>query len=329
MTLIASHIYASSWRWEVRGVRRSFWILVTVVGVLEGYLVYAAISSLHRVLPCWWSFVPYHSAPHANCGESITVLGYNSWVPAILILIFFIVTMIGAGWTLVVQVLRTRLALGGLDQGQTKSQDLRDAEMQLGIRVLLVGDARCFCCCAGLLAPRVIISSGMAERLSSSQLVAVLAHELEHVKRRDPARALAVRMAASALFYLPLARYLADQSLVAAELGADASAVSVGGRDALVGALLRVLGEVRPGLGGSTEMASLDALDLRIETLRSKSLPRMRPSLRVILGSLAAIAAIWGLSAWLPAGTGGVVAHHAHRLSLHAFTPSVGGSTFR
>jgi Zn-dependent protease with chaperone function len=324
MTLIASHIYASSWRSEVRGVRRSFWVLVAVAGVIEGYLVYAAIRSLHRVLPCWWSYVPHHSAPRANCGESVTIFGYNSWVPAIVILAFFIVTMIAAGWTLVVQVMRTRLALRRLARSETKSQELRDAEMLLGIRVLLVADARCFCCCAGLLWPRVTISSGMAQRLSSSELVAVLAHELEHAKRRDPARALAVRMAASALFYLPLARYLADQSLVAAELGADASAVSVAGRDALVGALLRVLGEVRPGLGGSTEMASLDALDLRIETLRSKTLPRVRPPLRVILASLAAIAVIWGLSAWLPAGTGVVITHHiAHILSLSAFTPNV------
>jgi beta-lactamase regulating signal transducer with metallopeptidase domain len=178
----------------------------------------------------------------------------------------------------------------------------------LGIEVQLCADDRCFCCCAGLLFPRVIISTGMLELLDQDQLTAVLAHEAAHVRHRDPARALAVRCASNALFYLPLARHLSEKSLVAAELGADSAAARVAGQPALIRALLEVLGRVRPVLGTVTEMASLDSLDSRIEALRTRALPRTRPKVVVQLTSTLVLAGLILLGAWLPKSPGRI--HH-------------------
>ena len=148
----------------------------------------------------------------------------------------------------------------------------------------------------GLLFPKVVLSRGMLELLDESELTAVLAHEAAHVRRRDPARALAVRCASNALFYLPLTRYLSKKALVASELGADSVAATVAGQPALVRALLDVLGRVRPGLGTVTEMASLDALDSRIEALRTKALPRTRPRMVDPVGQCAGASPAWSSS---------------------------------
>jgi Zn-dependent protease with chaperone function len=147
----------------------------------------------------------------------------------------------------------------------------------------------------------------MLTKLDGPQLGAVLAHEAEHVRRRDPARSLAVRVASSAVFYVPLARFLAEKSLVSAELGADASAVKVSGRKTLVGALIQVLGEARPALGLATEMASLNSLDLRIETLRTEQLPRTQPT-SVVLGlTIVALVGLFALLQWVPPKPNGVI----------------------
>ena len=297
----------------MRGVARSFWTLVVVVGLVEGLLVSLAIRSLDHVLPCWWSPPKTPNASIASCGRAVAIFGHNSWVPGVAILAFVAASIIAAVVTLLCQVIGTNIALWHLNEPIPSPDRLISAEQVLGVKVLLIEDDRCFCCCAGLLAPRIIISTEMLSRLDDDELTAVLAHERAHAQRRDPARAVAVRVAASALFYLPLARHLANKALVASELGADASASSVSGKDALVGALLKVLGEVRPALGGATEMASLGALDARIEALRTERLPRVRPTVIVLLASLVGVAALYGLNAWLPPTSNRVV----HSPSLH------------
>jgi hypothetical protein len=295
----------------MRGVTRSFWALAIVLGAVEGYFVYLALASLHRVLPCWWGFIPHPANSFAACGERVVLFGANSWVPAAVILAVFLASTLLATWALVSQLARTRRAIHGFPVSGTKPAHVIQAEIRLGTNVTVVEDSLCFCCCVGSLRPRVIVSLGMTTRLDTEELTAVLAHELEHAKRRDPARAVAVRAAARALFYVPLAGYLAKKSLVAAELGADSSAVAVAGHDALIQALLRVLGEVRPALGSATEMASLDSLDQRIEALRTKRLPRVRPPMHVVLGTLLAFGIMWGFADWLPPAPPGLVVVHS------------------
>jgi hypothetical protein len=293
----------------MKGVTRSFWSLVLVAGCAESYLVFLAVSCLHRVLPCWWSFVPHPTDFQANCGESVAIFGFNSWIPAAVVLVLFVITLLVACWTLISQTARTSRAIRQFDTLFEKPANLLEAERRLGTKLILVSETSVFCCCYGTIHRYVVISAGMLERLDADELAAVIAHELEHARRRDPTKALAIKVASRALFYLPLARHLGDQALVAAELGADDSAVSTVGRPALIRALLGVLGEVRPVLGNATEMASLDALDLRIDSLRTRVIPKVRPPLMVLVGSLLAAAAMWGLFVWLPHAPNGVVFH--------------------
>ena len=275
---------------------RSFWVLVAIAAAVEGLLVYLAIASLDHVLPCWLTSAASPRPSTSSCGESVAIFGYHSWVPGALILAFVSASLLAGLWTLLSQIIGTRRALRQLGRPIARPQRLTDVADALGVDVVLIDDPRCFCCCAGVLHPHVIISTEMLSRLDHGELTAVLAHERAHAIRRDPARAAAVRVASRALFYLPLASHLANKALVASELGADSSATRAAVQDALVGALLKVLG----ALGSATEMASLDALDSRIEALRTKRLPTIRPSIWIATASVFAAGGLCAMALWLP-----------------------------
>ncbi|MDP9260088.1 MAG: M56 family metallopeptidase, partial [Actinomycetota bacterium] len=92
--------------------------------------------------------------------------------------------------------------------------------------------------CAGLLRPRVYVSSGALRSLDSEELGAVLAHEAHHARLRDPLRVLIARTLSDALFFLPAVRRLADRYGALAELAADEAAVRARGTQPLASALL-------------------------------------------------------------------------------------------
>jgi beta-lactamase regulating signal transducer with metallopeptidase domain len=93
--------------------------------------------------------------------------------------------------------------------------------------------------CAGLVRPRVYLSSGAVNVLACHELNAVLAHEAHHATRRDPLRILLARVLRDALFFLPIMRHVADRYGALAEMAADEAAVRhCGDRAALASAML-------------------------------------------------------------------------------------------
>ena len=93
--------------------------------------------------------------------------------------------------------------------------------------------------CAGLLHPRVYVSSGALQLLSPDQLRAVLTHEAHHARQRDPLRLLVIRALADGLFFVPAVRRLGDRYAELAELAADEEAErGAGDPRALASALL-------------------------------------------------------------------------------------------
>lgn len=74
---------------------------------------------------------------------------------------------------------------------------------------------------SGWLWPRVIVATDLPDRLTADELVAVLAHEAVHVRRRDPLRLFSLRALASLLFWLPVMRRLAADLEDEVEITAD------------------------------------------------------------------------------------------------------------
>jgi Zn-dependent protease with chaperone function len=121
--------------------------------------------------------------------------------------------------------------------------------------------------CYGLLRPQVAVTAGLLARLDDEALAAVLAHERQHLGRRDPARYLAIHTLTSAAFMFPLAPALRQRLEARIELGADRAALAVAPPGALAAALLAVLATPPLRVPGA---AALTATEARIAQLAGR-----------------------------------------------------------
>ncbi len=83
--------------------------------------------------------------------------------------------------------------------------------------------------CAGLISPRIYVSTGALAALDGDELQAVVTHERHHARQRDLLRIFVARVLADALFFLPAARRLGERYASLAELAADRAAVRAAG----------------------------------------------------------------------------------------------------
>jgi Zn-dependent protease with chaperone function len=141
----------------------------------------------------------------------------------------------------------------------------------------------------GLGEPRIALSRGLVEQLSTEELVAVVAHERYHVRARDPLKLVVARSAARMCFFLPAVGHLVTRYLAGRELAADRRSVRDFGRSALAGALLKVVSGPGWGeLGAAAAMADPEVLEARVDQLERGSeppLPRL-PWTSVVLSAL-------------------------------------------
>jgi len=136
--------------------------------------------------------------------------------------------------------------------------------------------------CAGLLWPRVFVSAGMVAALADEELAAVLVHEAEHARRRDPLRRLAGRAAADVLFWLPLVGWWTRRRLEDAELAADRAVIDRVGRTPLARALRATATPAAPAVGARFDGAG----PARVTQLLGDQPPRRHPPLAACLLSL-------------------------------------------
>jgi Zn-dependent protease with chaperone function len=136
--------------------------------------------------------------------------------------------------------------------------------------------------CAGLLRPRVFVTGGMVASLADEELDAVLVHEAEHARRRDPLRRLAARAAADVLFWLPLVGWWTRGRLEDAELAADRVAIDRVGRTPLARALRATAAPAGPAVGARFDGAG----PARVTQLLGDQPPARRPPLAACLLSL-------------------------------------------
>jgi Zn-dependent protease with chaperone function len=169
------------------------------------------------------------------------------------------------------------------------SAELEELARKAGVRALrhVEGtDVTAFC--AGLMRPRVYVTTMAVAALDQPQLAAVLAHEAEHARRRDPLRRLLSRAASDALFYVPLAGWWSRRLHERAEVGADRAAIRHAGRRAVAGALMAAdAGAVMaPAFNGATQA--------RVAQLLGDDLPLRRPSRKQVVASvLGLVGAVW------------------------------------
>ncbi len=127
---------------------------------------------------------------------------------------------------------------------------------------LVVNDSEPRAFCAGLLRPRVYLTTRTLAILDPRALDAVLMHEREHARRRDPLRFAAGRVMSAALFFLPTLDRLLSRQHALAELGADERAVGEAGssRSALARAMLAFAEHGSPGSAVGVDPERVDHL---------------------------------------------------------------------
>jgi Zn-dependent protease with chaperone function len=105
--------------------------------------------------------------------------------------------------------------------------------------VIIVPSVALHAFCAGLLRPRVFVSTRTMQVLSAEELRVVLRHEAHHARRRDPLRRLVLRALGGTLFFVPLLASLTRRFEAAVEIDADrAAGQTVAERRTLAAALL-------------------------------------------------------------------------------------------
>jgi Zn-dependent protease with chaperone function len=199
-------------------------------------------------------------------------------LPAV-VLIALIVTSIG----LVVKMLGHQLSASRGLSRQVRalsippSPELSVAAQATGLdgRVAVLDSSEQFSFVYGILVPRVAISRGFLESLTAEELRAALEHERYHVRHLDPLRALLGKALTEAFFLLPSLEVLRLRYEAGRELAADRRAERVGGRRALLGALLKAL--EGPGREPviSASLADPGLLDARIARLETGKAPAL------------------------------------------------------
>jgi beta-lactamase regulating signal transducer with metallopeptidase domain len=133
----------------------------------------------------------------------------------------------------------------------------------------------------------ILVSTGLATALTPAEIGAVLAHEREHLCRRDPLRMLAARLAAAWGCYLPAGRWLASRAALRYELTADRAAAGRAGRSVLAGALLKLASMPACPAAAAASPAGDGprSLEARVAQLEAGRPPRQRPAASQMLAS--------------------------------------------
>ena len=178
----------------------------------------------------------------------------------------------------------------------------------------LVELAAPFSCTYGVLRPQVVISRGLLERVDDTELVAVLAHEAQHVRAHDPLKVVLARALRQGLFVLPALGALYDRYLTARELAADRRASRRVGVQGLAGALLKATGgPTELDVGAAAALGGDRALDLRVAQLETGQAPPLAPLEQRCLGiSATAALAIGAVMASAAIGLGPLVSRICH-----------------
>jgi Zn-dependent protease with chaperone function len=168
----------------------------------------------------------------------------------------------------------------------------------------------------GLFSPRIYVAEELAERLEPDELVAVLAHEGAHARRRDPLRLSSLRALACTLFWIPALRRLSDDMADDAEVLADDVAAK-GRALALASAILRLAQWPTTMRYPATAIAfqQPDLLERRIRRLVGEEThPRSHVTRRSLVGAAAALALVWssGILMAHPLPVTSTLAHERH-----------------
>lgn len=251
---------------------RSFALVVATAAAPYGLLFLAGCGFAR--------FLAYRIA-----ADGLDALGRGLLLPATAMLVLLVLGTVAGAASVVRQVSATRRLGEHVDRNRVTTT--LPSDTPAGVEVVEHDEAFAFT--FGLGEPRVVISRGLVDRLSSDELAAVVAHERYHVCARDPLKLLLARAAARTCFFLPAVRHLMFRYLASRELAADRQSLRNVDRSALAGALFKVVvGPRWDELDAAAAMADPELLAVRIDQLERGDEPRL-PRLPVVSVAFSAV----------------------------------------
>jgi Zn-dependent protease with chaperone function len=221
--------------------------------LLGGLGLFSAIFVLARLFESW------RITPHA-ASHRISILGQQLSYPAANVGAIVVVVLAALG--LMVTAVAVRATVLELAAARRFHRWLAQQKLRHLRGALVIDDGRPQAFCAGLIRPRVYISTGALALLDDSGLDAVMAHERHHASRRDPLRLAAGRVFGRALFLLPGLGALIERQQALAELSADEGAVNAApaNRSGLAAAMLSFSEAAVAGRSPGIDPARVDFL---------------------------------------------------------------------
>jgi hypothetical protein len=221
--------------------------------LVGGLGLVSAVFVLTRLLASW------RVAPDA-AAHHVTILGQTLSYPTANAAAIVVVALAALGLMVTAMVVRETVselfAAARLQKrlARRKPRPMRGA--------LVIDDPRPRAFCAGLLRPRVYVSTGAVAALDDAGLDALLAHEDHHARRRDPLRLATGRVLARSLFLMPGLGELIERQQSLAELSADENAVRAApaNRSGLASAMLSLSETDVPGHSVGIDPARVDFL---------------------------------------------------------------------
>jgi hypothetical protein len=191
----------------------------------------------------------------SDCALSLT--DTRSMPLAVLIPAAFGLASLGGLLRVLVVYRRERRFLRSLPLERLAGGELARIAWTTGIPVYQTPASRPAAFCFGLFRPRIVVTSGLVERLTDVELAAAVWHEVRHARVKEPLRCLLAKLVSNAFFWLPLLGDLFDRYTLTRELDADRLATARTSRHALAGALHGVVaGPEFAGAVGFADLAS-------------------------------------------------------------------------
>lgn len=287
-----------------RGAGRSFGTLVCLGAILQLGGSATALLGLHTLARCYFAWPSSReTASPSVCMKPIAVVGFHLFVPVALLLGVLLSTAALGVW----QVGHSLRAVKRLDQMLGPVVSDQPGALTVAVsqarakRVEMRWDEAPYGACMGFLRPRVVVSSALLEVLGHDELVAVLAHEERHRRRRAPLRRLLARATVRAFFYLPALGDLLASHLVEEEIVADRESLALVGKRPLLRALTKLSRTAHPG-GVAPAFGDVSALSYRLRALQAGVIARPPLSRRRVSASVAALGLLALLVLWMPLG---------------------------
>jgi Zn-dependent protease with chaperone function len=284
-----------------RGSGRSFAVLVGAALALEVAGGTMGLIGLDTIARCYWAWFPGSGLPPSVCMRPIPGAGFHLFVPAVVLLALLCLTAcigVPRATRLARRARRLSARLG--PSFPALPEEVAAAARSAGAsRVEVRENELAFGVCLGMFRPRVVVSMALMELLDPEELVAVLAHEERHRRRRAPLRQVVARAIAKSLFFLPVLTVILDAHLVDEEIVADREALAVAGQQPLVRALAKLADKLDPS-EAVAQFGGISALLTRLRALEGGALDPLRVGPRRMAVSAVSLGTLVLLVLWMP-----------------------------